>query len=724
MSTNASKTLPRPQPWRPWQLGHKMRQWTLLGWAIALLLSGPAAGHNGKTAMAVAARGITIDGDFSDWPPEARAYPVALAEYGASPTDAADLQAFFRVAYDPDDPALLLALEVKDQSLVLDAPGGPTWDTVDGCEIVVAQSHGRGGAAQYTFLGRGKEVTNSGQAHAISRARRDGSSHYYEWRVRLDSKPDSLSGLVLGLEVVVTDKDADGSYSWVGWGRYVGKHREPKRRGDVMLAPPASAAGILSGKVARSEDGQGISATRIRIETVDRPGTWVRVDTDRQGRFSVELPAAAYRVFAEVAGATNASLVQLDRNGIQTHFDLPPAQGDTIQARATAIETTGEGERHGAWHRLGVADGLAFGTIWSILQGERGGLWLGSDKGLVRFDGTRTTQIHPTTGQPLGAVRALAKGRDDQLWLGTASGLHAYSNGVFISYTTADGMVDSQVDVLAGGRDGLWIGTPGGLSRLADGHFTNLTIEDGLPSSNIMALADAGDGAVWVGTTSGLCLVEKDMKISFQTAPGRMPVRTLASFQNQVWVGTNAGLWHFDQKRWTSVDIGPEINESAALFSDTQGRLWISTGRLGYVASGVDESPRLFCLQDGSVDNVSLINHLDDVGIMNMLEDREAIYGSPPATVFSATMSGASSPLGKTKGWPAMQRMPSWRTGTAISGSGAPTAWRAGERAAPIRTTQTHTIQALSTQTLLARPKEYLPVQLRPWPRTEKANFG
>lgn len=49
---------------------------------LALLWPARVQAHNGAVAIAVPVAGITIDGDFSDWPAEMRRYPILLQEDG------------------------------------------------------------------------------------------------------------------------------------------------------------------------------------------------------------------------------------------------------------------------------------------------------------------------------------------------------------------------------------------------------------------------------------------------------------------------------------------------------------------------------------------------------------------------------------------------------------------------------------------------------------------
>src|SRR5215469_13131137 len=77
---------------------------------------------------------------------------------------------------------------------------------------------------------------------------------------------------------------------------------------------------------------------------------------------------------------------------------------------------------HTAWK---VREGFAKGQIHSIAQTPDGYLWLGTEFGLLRFDGVRNVPWQPPPDQhlPSSRVYSLLAGRDGTLWIGTAKGL-------------------------------------------------------------------------------------------------------------------------------------------------------------------------------------------------------------------------------------------------------------------------------------------------------------
>src|SRR5260370_8147396 len=77
---------------------------------------------------------------------------------------------------------------------------------------------------------------------------------------------------------------------------------------------------------------------------------------------------------------------------------------------------------HTAWT---VRDGFFKGSVGSIAQTLDGYLWLGTESGLLRFDGVRTVPWHPSPGEhlPGGSIRTLLAAPDRRLWIGTSKRL-------------------------------------------------------------------------------------------------------------------------------------------------------------------------------------------------------------------------------------------------------------------------------------------------------------
>src|SRR5215468_10158705 len=115
---------------------------------------------------------------------------------------------------------------------------------------------------------------------------------------------------------------------------------------------------------------------------------------------------------------------------------------------------------HTSWK---VRDGFTKGAVTSIAQTPDGYLWLGTEYGLVRFDGVRAVPWQPPAGQqlPNANVQNLLVTKDGTLWIGTFKGLASWKEGKLTGYPELAGQY---ISALLQDQEGtVWIagtGTP------------------------------------------------------------------------------------------------------------------------------------------------------------------------------------------------------------------------------------------------------------------------
>jgi ligand-binding sensor domain-containing protein len=111
---------------------------------------------------------------------------------------------------------------------------------------------------------------------------------------------------------------------------------------------------------------------------------------------------------------------------------------------------------HKAWT---VRDGFFTGAINAIAQTPDGYLWLGTEFGLLRFDGVQRIPWQPPAGEQLPGnyIRSLLAARDGRLWIGTQEGLASWMDGKLTHYPELAGqgvvslLEDREGTVWAGG---------------------------------------------------------------------------------------------------------------------------------------------------------------------------------------------------------------------------------------------------------------------------------
>jgi signal transduction histidine kinase/CheY-like chemotaxis protein/ligand-binding sensor domain-containing protein len=301
---------------------------------------------------------------------------------------------------------------------------------------------------------------------------------------------------------------------------------------------------------------------------------------------------------------------------------------------------------HEVWQQ---EEGLPEDDVTTITQTRDGYIWLGTEAGLVRFDGVRFTIFDKSNTPDFTSdyIRKLHEGRDGSLWIGTdAGGIYRLKNGKFEPYATPDGLSNDTVLAFWESDDGsLWIGTEGhGLGRLKDGKFSRYTTKDGLSDDFVWALMGTEDGSLWIGTNHGLNRL-KDGRFTLYTTKEGLPnnvVWSLGPGQGHTfWVGTGAGLCRMQDghlQAFSGKD-GVERNRVISLHEDQQGTLWLGTDGHGLerIENGIISA---FTTKDGlSSDTVSAIleDHEGSIwlgtfggGLVRLKDANFVTYGNDP----------------------------------------------------------------------------------------------
>jgi ligand-binding sensor domain-containing protein len=159
---------------------------------------------------------------------------------------------------------------------------------------------------------------------------------------------------------------------------------------------------------------------------------------------------------------------------------------------------------HTAWK---VSDGFFTGIVFAIAQTSDGYLWIGTDSGLLRFDGVRSIPWQPPPGTrlPSSDIRVLRGARDGSLWIGTTRGLASWKDGRLTQYPELDGQ--SIEALLEDHEGGMWSGSAslstGRLCRIR-GVTAECDGADGRFGSGVTALYEDSRGTLWAGALTGL----------------------------------------------------------------------------------------------------------------------------------------------------------------------------------------------------------------------------
>lgn len=327
--------------------------------------------------------------------------------------------------------------------------------------------------------------------------------------------------------------------------------------------------------------------------------------------------------------------------------------------------------------------GLPQSSVQTIAQTADGYIWVGTEAGLVRFDGMHFTVFDKSNTPALHSnqVTALLVDKNQNLWIGThGGGISRFLKGEQRRATHLPEANDLTVNALYQDKEGaVWAGTSGaGLVRFMGQTVNSFTTANGLADNSVFAMAEDSSGAFWIGTYRGLSrLVDgKPQPLAKEEMlPGRF-VRAL-SFDGKgtLWVGTvGDGLWRLGnlaKKNFKQAD-GLTDNSIMSLLLDHSGTLWIGTqGR------GLDR------LIDGQIGNLEENDTQSEEGIWAIFEDRAgSLWTGSSGTGLTHFRDGVFTTLGKREGLASDVVLPVFQdhTGTIWIGSDQGlTSWQDGK---------------------------------------------
>lgn len=265
--------------------------------------------------------------------------------------------------------------------------------------------------------------------------------------------------------------------------------------------------------------------------------------------------------------------------------------------------------------------GLPQSSIVAIYQTRDGYLWLGTDDGLVRFDGVRFTSPEDLDGLslPKVPVRQIAEDSRGGLWIATSdAGVFHIENGTLAHFTDRDGLPSNRVNCLfAGEHDELWACTERGLAQIKNGKIQAIANSSSLATDSIQAAAQRPDGAIWMGGDGPRLMIWDGARFSIYTihcVPPYVRVQAMLSDSTgALWVGTTAGLIRLQnghEQRFTKAD-GLANDAVLSLAEGRNGSIWVGTD------GGFSR------WRNGDIESFSPKNGLSQSTVASLYEDRE-----------------------------------------------------------------------------------------------------
>lgn len=279
-----------------------------------------------------------------------------------------------------------------------------------------------------------------------------------------------------------------------------------------------------------------------------------------------------------------------------------------------------------AFNHLDEGNGLPSNMVDCIMEDRDGFIWLGTNTGLCRFDGSETIvfQHDPTNPATIcdDQVRSLYQDRGGWIWIGTARGVSAYNpienrfTNFFHDAADPRSLSFESIQVITGDPAGNVIITNDGrgmdLLDSTSGSFIHVMPSDQvsfLPAryinTCICAVSDPGDNRIiWFGTLQGILRYDSEtggfehfqLEKSQAVNPSKFSemVHTvrdiLVDSDGQLWLATwGGGLCHFNPGDGTFEifnyeplqPLNPTRNNLVRLLEKNDNEFWVLTRSKG-----------------------------------------------------------------------------------------------------------------------------------------------
>jgi ligand-binding sensor domain-containing protein/signal transduction histidine kinase len=335
-------------------------------------------------------------------------------------------------------------------------------------------------------------------------------------------------------------------------------------------------------------------------------------------------------------------------------FDDPFQSGERV-FQVTVIAQSNEGGllaakkqsgaftfRDGRFVSAARAVGMARSPVLSLAESADGAMWLGTrGSGLYRLAGDKTTQIRQPASNANRKINCLLPEGTDRLWVGTDSGVLRWDGGDLSDKGLSSSLKGFQALTLTRDRDGnIWIGTDSrGLLRFnADGvaSLNELPSESG---KAITAVFEDREGSIWTGSVDGIERLRDSAFVTY-SAPEGLPSQgedpVFAGTENRTWFAPASGGLRWLEKGRRGKTFQAELDRDI-IYSIDGGpdELWLARqqGGLSRVRLG------------GGGFRTKTYTHADGLAQDSVY----SVYRARDGTVWAGTLSGGVSKLDRGK---------------------------------------------------------------------------
>lgn len=261
---------------------------------------------------------------------------------------------------------------------------------------------------------------------------------------------------------------------------------------------------------------------------------------------------------------------------------------------------------------IGTRKGMSSNWVTAICRDSDGFIWVGTNRGLNRFDGYNITTFEYGAGDSTTVsdnyISCIAEDKHSNLWVGTTFGVNVkgvdeesfHQISLFDHNSLGCNDVNNIGDIYVANDSTVYLGTHQGFFTYRNGIFRPHLIDSTRFSAhvnNVMSFAEDSRGNIWMGTFTRdlICYHPKVGVVESIPLPPIYQGKYVNGLQklfidsdSLLWIGSQAGLYVYDlrKKKWQGAlnqvlyrEVGNKV--ISGIQEDKEGLIWLATDGSG-----------------------------------------------------------------------------------------------------------------------------------------------
>ena len=255
------------------------------------------------------------------------------------------------------------------------------------------------------------------------------------------------------------------------------------------------------------------------------------------------------------------------------------------------------------------------GLRYCLKVDTHGNKWFGTNRGLIKFDGTTYTQYDTLNGLPDEVVNDVAFDGSNNMWVGTRKGLTKYNGTTWTTYDISNSTIPNDtVNCISFQGTTVYVGTDNGVGKLSGTTWTTYNSSNsGFSTRKVNCMAVDLINDLYVGTNVGLYrksgTVWTDLATINPYYSYIIPISSIyVDASNVKWVGESNYNLIFTLSGNSLVNIIDTYNNCGTDLSKVAGHSIVKGPRGGVMFGNTSYPAGLIEIVNGQVYNYSGLN--------------------------------------------------------------------------------------------------------------------